>query len=164
MTSAADKTQVKTNEALNLVVKIEGRGNVSAIGEPRVAWPAGVEVYDTKSKSNTGRAGVGEKLFEYVLIPQPGKRFRFLRSSSRSDPVKRIYYLERPEPLTLQAPASDRAMPNAQTFYPGGVRPQVAPNQPGSSDQPACSIRLMMRSRVAPRVKGWWFWVRSLGF
>ena len=136
VTTASDKNQVKTNEAINFVVKVEGRGNVSAIGEPRVAWPSGVEVYDTKSKSKTGRAGVGEKVFEYVLIPrQPGTlqipsiEFAFF------DPVKRAYYTRKTEPLNLQV-TGEATVPIKDATSPSGAQP-AAPHASESGAQPA---------------------------
>ena len=73
VTSAVDKYEVHANEAVTLTVKVEGRGNVAAIGEPKTKWPNSVELYDSKGNAKTGKGGVGEKDFEILLIPRtPG--------------------------------------------------------------------------------------------
>ncbi|MFN7684022.1 MAG: BatD family protein [Oligoflexia bacterium] len=72
--SAVDRTQVRANEALTLTLKVEGMGNVAAITEPKVAWPADVEIFETKSKVLSSRGGVSTKVFEVLIIPRkPGK-------------------------------------------------------------------------------------------
>lgn len=68
-----DKDSLKTHEAASLVVTISGKGNVSLLEAPKVSFPPGLEVYDTKSKEsvdkNTGGTA-GSKIFEYPLIPR----------------------------------------------------------------------------------------------
>lgn len=75
ITSMVDKANVKINEPVTLVLKIEGRGNVGAIGQPPVKWPADLEVYETKSKVVGSAGGVAAKIFEVLLIPRRGGRF-----------------------------------------------------------------------------------------
>ncbi|MDR3608040.1 MAG: BatD family protein [Oligoflexia bacterium] len=100
--SAVDKTQVRANEAVTLTIKIEGRGNVGAVGEPKIKWPSNVEVYDTKSSAKTARGGVGSKIFEILLIPRtpgevtlPGSEFSFF------DPAKKQYVTRTTEPIKI---------------------------------------------------------------
>ncbi len=72
--SAVDKYEVRANEAVTLTVKVEGRGNVAAIGEPKQKWSQDIELYDSKGRASTRKGGVGEKIFEFLLIPRrPGK-------------------------------------------------------------------------------------------
>ena len=58
------------NEPITLMVKIEGRGNVTAIEEPKVKWPEPIEMYESKGRVKTGSGGVSEKVFEFLLIPR----------------------------------------------------------------------------------------------
>jgi len=75
ITSMVDKSNVKVNEPVTLVLKIEGRGNLGAIGQPPMKWPADLEVYETKSKVVGSPGGVSAKVFEILLIPRRGGRF-----------------------------------------------------------------------------------------
>ncbi len=68
--SAVDKTTVKVNEPITMTVKIEGRGNTGAIGQPPAKWPEDIEVYETKSRVAHSRGGVATKIFEILLIPR----------------------------------------------------------------------------------------------
>ena len=88
--SVVDKYEVKAGEAVTLTVKVEGRGNLASIEEPKVQWPSGVEMYDTKGRSKPGKGGVGEKVFEILLIPRtpgritlPGVEFAFFDPQSK---------------------------------------------------------------------------------
>ncbi len=75
ITSTVDKTTVRVNEPVTLVLKIEGRGNTAAIGQPPVKWPADLEVYETKSRVAGSPGGVSAKIFEILLIPRRGGSF-----------------------------------------------------------------------------------------
>lgn len=67
--SAVDRTDLKAHEALTLTLKIEGKGNLSNIETPKIPLPDGFELYEAKSQTR-GKAGIGEKVFEYLLIPR----------------------------------------------------------------------------------------------
>ena len=71
------RDSVNANEALSLTVNITGTGNINLLEAPKVNFPAGFEVYDTKitDNSNKGSRGAsGSKEFEYPLIPRgPGE-------------------------------------------------------------------------------------------
>lgn len=130
VSSAVDKYQVRANEALNLKVKVEGRGNLAAIGEARVQWPADLEVYDSKGTAKVGKAGVGEKLFEYVLIPRaPGKLTLPAMEFAFFDPVQKKYYTRKAEPVEIEVgepSAGSMAPPRAAasgTPAPMGAQP-----------------------------------------
>jgi hypothetical protein len=100
--SAVDKTQTRANEAITLTIKVEGRGNVAAVGEPKIKWPQNIEVYDTKSSVKTARGGMGTKIFETLLIPRtagevtlPGAEFSFF------DPTKKKYVTRTTAPIQV---------------------------------------------------------------
>ncbi|GAB1472844.1 hypothetical protein MASR2M69_02850 [Bacteroidota bacterium] len=77
MTARLSRDSVNANEALSLTVNISGTGNINLLEAPKVTFPAGFEVYDTKitDNSNRGTKGAsGSKEFEYPLIPRgPGE-------------------------------------------------------------------------------------------
>lgn len=74
--STIDKTELKTNEAINLKYTISGTGNVELVDKINVTFPPDFEAYDPKISKNMNYAvsGVsGKKTFEYLLIPRtPG--------------------------------------------------------------------------------------------
>jgi hypothetical protein len=75
--SEIDKTQAKTNDAINLKFVVTGQGNIQLIDKMNVTFPPDFETYDPKvtSSLNTGNTGVsGSQTFEYLMIPRkPGK-------------------------------------------------------------------------------------------
>lgn len=114
--AAVDKTEVRANEAVTLTVKIEGRGNVAAIGQPKANWPQNVELYDSKGSAKASKAGVGEKDFEILLIPRvpgeltlPGLEFSYF------DPTKKQYTTRSTDPIRIHvldaAPGSSAPRP-----------------------------------------------------
>jgi hypothetical protein len=88
--TAIDRNGVRANEALSITYKIEGTGNVAGITEPKVAWPAEVEVFESKSRMLPARAGVSTKVFEVIVIPRkpgpltiPGAEFSYFSVKDR---------------------------------------------------------------------------------
>ncbi|GAB4330677.1 MAG: BatD family protein [Bacteroidales bacterium] len=78
ISSDIDRTELKTNEALNLKIVISGKGNIELIDEPPVRFPPDFEVYDPKvtKKINDTPSGVsGVKSFEYLIIPRAAGDF-----------------------------------------------------------------------------------------
>lgn len=77
LSASVDKQSVKTNEAISLVVKISGNGNIKMVPTPALEVPPDFEKYEPKISENINRAenGIsGNKTFEYVLIPRyPGQ-------------------------------------------------------------------------------------------
>jgi len=67
---------INANEALSLIIDINGTGNINLIEAPKPEFPASFECYDTKITDNTNKesGGVsGNKQFEYPLIARaPG--------------------------------------------------------------------------------------------
>ncbi|MGK5085936.1 BatD family protein [Bdellovibrionota bacterium FG-2] len=178
--SALDKNEVRANEAVTLTVKIEGRGNLASIKDPQAKWPENVELYDTKGTAKTGRSGVGEKVFEILLIPRapgkltlPGLEFSFF------DPSKKAYVTKSTAPIDLQVAEG----------APGSVVPQRAPpsqaNQQGVQAQsgvgapagaPLASKVIEIRDLKGPEEKTesisvngfpvwrWLYWGACVGF
>ncbi|MEZ4722495.1 MAG: BatD family protein [Flavobacteriales bacterium] len=68
-----DRTEVNVNEAVNLTVTIEGKGNIELIAVPEIEFPQDFETYEPKVKQNisiNGSGTSGKKTFEYVVIPR----------------------------------------------------------------------------------------------
>lgn len=120
ITSAVDKYQVHANEPITLTVKVDGRGNVSAIQEPHLTWPNSVELYETKGKALPGRHGVSEKVFEFLLIPRtPGQLILPPIEFGFFDSKKKQYYTKTTEKVEIQvldpAPGTSLIAPRKST-------------------------------------------------
>ncbi|MFA4851903.1 MAG: BatD family protein [Bacteroidales bacterium] len=73
-----DKTNVKTNDAINLIFKITGTGNISLIDKPDIEFPTDLETYEPDVKENISAttAGIsGTKTFNYLIIPRSAGDF-----------------------------------------------------------------------------------------
>lgn len=68
-----DRTEVNVNEAVNLTITVEGKGNIELVGEPKITFPGDFETYEPKTRQDiavNGSGTRGKKIFEYVLIPR----------------------------------------------------------------------------------------------
>jgi len=80
------KDALKTHDAASLVVTVTGKGNVSLVEAPEIAFPPDFEVYDVKATTSTDKSGTnGSKTFEYPFIPRSPGEFSLA-------PVKFAYY------------------------------------------------------------------------
>ncbi len=73
MTVQADRTEVKANEAIQLQVRFNGKGNLKLLEAPALKLPVGFETYDPKvtDKITVNANGMsGSREFEYLLIPR----------------------------------------------------------------------------------------------
>lgn len=70
MNSAVSQYEIRAHQPLELVVNIEGQGNVSAFEDPVVNWPEGVEQVDKKSSSDLDPNGEGKRIIRYTVIPR----------------------------------------------------------------------------------------------
>ncbi len=67
------KDNIKTNDAINLIVTLTGRGNIKLVEPSKIDFPEDFETYDPKIKENVvaGTNGVsGSKTFDYLIIPR----------------------------------------------------------------------------------------------
>ena len=72
LSASLDRGTVDANDAVTLTVRVEGEGNIRAVPEPTIAFPADFEVFppDVSEAVTPSLSGVGgAKTFEYVLIP-----------------------------------------------------------------------------------------------
>jgi hypothetical protein len=78
LNATIDKTNVKTNDAINLIFKITGTGNISLIDKPDIEFPTDLETYEPDVKENVSAttAGIsGSKTFSYLIIPRSAGDF-----------------------------------------------------------------------------------------
>ncbi|OFZ21151.1 MAG: hypothetical protein A2X94_05355 [Bdellovibrionales bacterium GWB1_55_8] len=121
ITSAVDKYELRANEAVLLTVKVEGRGNVAAIGEPKASWPQDIELYESKGQAKSGPGGVGQKVFEFLLIPRaPGKVTLPPLDFSYFNPTSNTFITTKTDPveLTVHEAAPGTASGGVRTIKP----------------------------------------------
>lgn len=68
--ASLSRNEAQAGESVSLLVKVEGRGNVSTVELPKIDPGAAFDVYETKGRSSSSVGGVGEKTFEVLLIPR----------------------------------------------------------------------------------------------
>lgn len=88
ISAAINNTTVKTNEAITLKVSVSGSGNLKLLDNLAVDFPPDIESYDpttTTNIKNTSQGAIGEKTFEYTLIPRYAGNFHI-------PPVKLTYF------------------------------------------------------------------------
>lgn len=70
---------VSTNNAVSLLIKVTGKGNLNLINPPDVDFPPDLEVFDPKRTENVNHSSggtEGEVSFEYVIIPRHNGNYR----------------------------------------------------------------------------------------
>lgn len=102
ISSEIDKTELRTNEAINLKFTLTGTGNVELVDKMNVSFPPDFEVYDpkvTKNMNYQANGVSGKKTFEYLLIPRAAGNFTI-------DPVSFSYFdLSKQQYVSLTTPS-----------------------------------------------------------
>ncbi|MGB0882600.1 MAG: BatD family protein [Vicingaceae bacterium] len=103
--------EVKANEAINIKIKISGKGNLPLIDVPELSFPSDFETYDPKINDNvkTTIAGVsGSKEFDYLVIPRhPGKFKLDPITFSYFDPSTKKYKTIASDPIEINVLKGD---------------------------------------------------------
>ncbi len=106
MESSINSTEVKTNDAITLKIKISGSGNIKYAKEPELDFPSDFEVYDPKvnTKINATKNGVnGSKEIEYLVIPRHAGTYEIpSKSFSYFDPKTKKYTTLKTEAYTIK--------------------------------------------------------------
>jgi len=151
--AAVDRTDVKAHEAVTLTLKIEGTGNISNVETPKIPLPDGFELYEAKSQTK-GKAGVGEKVFEYLLIPRKPGDFTLPRIElGFFDPKRGEYVRKATDPIRIHV---NEGEPGAENSAP----PRLDPS--GESQSPVKDSKKIFdlfsgKSEIGPiRPKGPW--------
>ena len=79
ITSSLNKDSIETNDAISLIVKYSGKGNLSLITAPDLDLPPDLEVFEPKrvAKLKHDVSGTtGTLSFEYTLIPRHSGNYR----------------------------------------------------------------------------------------
>ena len=93
METNINSTEVKSNDPINMKVKITGTGNIKYVTMPELTFPNDFEIYDPKVdvKVNSSKSGIsGSKEAEYLTIPRyagtyeiPSKEFSYFDTKTK---------------------------------------------------------------------------------
>ncbi len=76
--ASVNTNEINTNDAANLKLTISGRGNMRLLEQPRINFPANLEVFDPNVSDNirNNASGIsGSREYEYVMIPRTAGEF-----------------------------------------------------------------------------------------
>jgi heme exporter protein D len=106
METLMDRDKVKTNDAVNVRIKINGQGNIKLIESPLQIIPNDIESYDPKINdqvTTSVRGTVGTRTFEHLMIPRlPGDYELGPVAFTYFDPGKSEYITLSSPPLKLK--------------------------------------------------------------
>jgi hypothetical protein len=128
LSAELDKSQVNSNEAVTLQVKISGNGNLKYINPMDIQFPADFDVYDPKIIQNikhSGNGAYGNKTFEYLMIPRLAGDYTIPRFSfSYFDPDEKKYKQKEAGPFAMQVGKSinDTSVGMASAFNKENVK------------------------------------------
>lgn len=103
--ASIDKSVTKTNEPINLKLKISGTGNITLLEFPTFELPNGFEKYEPKINEQINRIGVisGYKEADYLLVPRiAGTREIPAIEFSYFDPSKKSYVTVKSSPFNIK--------------------------------------------------------------
>ena len=105
LNATTDLSEIKVNEAVNLTINIEGRGNIDLMAEPNMSFPKDFETYEPKVNKNvsvTNYGTSGKKTFAYVVIPRYAGEFELPSiSMSYFEPKSGTYKTLETDPIVL---------------------------------------------------------------
>lgn len=111
MSADVDKNTLKTNEAVNLKIRINGKGNFKLIDPVEIKFPADFEAYDPKVSDNisvTDNGIRGSRTMEYLLIPRFAGEFEIPAVNFvYFDPLSAQYKSLRSNPFMLNVEKGD---------------------------------------------------------
>lgn len=111
LSGSIDRNEVKTNDAINLKVKISGQGNLKYINPLGIEFPSDFDVYDPKVNDNikySEKGAIGNKTFEYLMIPRHAGEFTIPAFSfSYFDTEKNQYKTQKAGPFNISVLKSE---------------------------------------------------------
>ncbi len=122
-----DRTELEANDAINLSVKISGRGNLKLVSAPEIKFPKDFEVYDPKTtdRFSTASNGLsGSREFEYLIIPRHSGKYNLEPIVfTFFDPQAGSYKTLKSDPIEINVARGTAEAPG--TAYPGATREDV---------------------------------------
>jgi hypothetical protein len=105
MKTKVNRTELKSNETIDLKITIKGNGNLYQVRPPELDLPPDLESYDPKTSDNikVSSSGIsGSRTFEYLLIPRYAGEFELGPFTfSYYDPKKNKYVTKQSEMIVI---------------------------------------------------------------
>ncbi len=124
---SVDKTDVQSNEAITLSVKVNGSGNMKLVEELPLEFPSDFEVYDPKVKdkiSVKGSGVSGSRTFEYLVVPRHAGTFEIAPVSiSYFDTKTETYKTLTSDPYTFNVAKGEQD--DAEITYSDPIKKDV---------------------------------------
>lgn len=107
LTASIDQRTIETGEALTVIVRLEGQGNMKQLIAPKLSFPQqAFEVYDPNVKERIFKEGgivQGVKQFEYLVVPKiPGNYSLSPTEVSYFDPEAERYISLEADEISLK--------------------------------------------------------------
>jgi hypothetical protein len=107
----ASTTHLKANEAVTLTITYNGKGNLRLLQEPKINWPADLEVYDPEIIDRyavTSQGISGKRSYQYLLIPRTAGNYNIPGiSAAWFDLGSQQYIKKTTDPLVLEVAPGD---------------------------------------------------------
>ncbi|HMM11766.1 MAG TPA: BatD family protein [Bacteroidales bacterium] len=104
--ASLNNSEVKANEAINLIISVSGTGNLELLDLPKPIFPPGFEVFEPKLSADikTDANGIsGTRRAEYLVIPRFEGNFRIEPIEfSYFDPRRKEYLTLRSQPFEIR--------------------------------------------------------------
>lgn len=127
----AEGNSFPANQPFSVKVRYEGVGNAKLIDLPAIAWPDGVEVYDTKSESKFFKEGHSFKEFEILVIARKEGELKIPPFElTYFDPRQKKYVSDATPELVLQITPGDKNQPTSGSTGTDGKKAAVAEFKP----------------------------------
>ncbi len=112
-----DKTELKTNDAVNLEFTLSGSGNIELIDQLNINFPPDIEVFEPKISNSINRnsaTGIsGTRKFDYLLIPRNPGNFNI-------NPVSFTYFSPQNNSYqTITSPAFELRVEKGDNYQAG---------------------------------------------
>ncbi len=105
LSASLQPQQLEVNDAANLRITIQGKGNLMMLEDPSVDFPEELDVFDPEIDDNftRSREGItGSRTFDYLIIPRQGGNFTVPEIRlSFFDPETQIYVTRQAGPFDL---------------------------------------------------------------
>ncbi|MBZ0268610.1 BatD family protein, partial [bacterium] len=116
LTGSVDRTTLDAGDPVTFTLKLAGAGNVNVVPDPDLSDVDGFKVYESRANASDGKQGeqiVGEKTWEFVLVPTSGGRVEIPPVTMSTFDPSRDRYVQlstKAIPLDVKATALDDAL------------------------------------------------------
>ncbi len=110
VSSQIEGSQPAANQPMKFKLKFEGSGNAKGIELPSIAWPEGIEVFETRNDSKFFKTGQSYKEFEIILIPRKeGKIVLPEIEMSYFNPETGKYVIDKTQAIPIEVLPGDKS-------------------------------------------------------